>query len=161
MQGADAVIEHAFAALFVHVFNRVARKRCGDRHLVVGQELRQRFLSWFKQNGEIATVNYLDAKRAGLLYESTEILIQFRCTPREIKRFGARVFERVDHQIHGRRIHHLGALRACGDMAMHAGLVALVSEVHLQCAETAAAQRRKGSALRVEAGENCVHEKPY
>ena len=125
--------------------------------MIVGEKLRQCFLSRFKQNREIAAVNHLDVQRACLLYKRTKILVQLRSAAGKIQRFCASMFERVDHQINRLRIHHLGALWARSDVAMHAGLVALVAKVHLQRGHRTTTERREGGAMSVEAGENCVH----
>jgi hypothetical protein len=92
------------------------------------------------------------------LHERAKVEIQLRGTAREVKRFGSGVLQRVNDEINGFAVHHLGALRTGRNVAMHAGLIAFVAEVHLQSAHTAAAQRRERSALAIEAGEYSVHE---
>ena len=60
--------------------------------------------------------------------------------------------QEVDHQIGGRRVHFLGAVRSGVDVAVHAGLVAAIADVDLQ---RSAARARSAETKSCRAKAKC------
>src|SRR5207247_11453223 len=76
-------------------------------------------------------------------------------TAGDVERADARSLEVTQHGAHRLAVHLLGARGTGVDVAVHAGLVALVAEVDLKRLETLAAYRRKVGDL--EERQRCVH----
>src|SRR5207248_2468833 len=95
------------------------------------------------------------AERAGSRNQFAEVRIQLRRAARDVEHAHARGLEVAQHGVHGLQVHLLGARGAGVDVAVHAGLVALVAEVDLERLETLAAYR--GKARDFEERERGVH----
>ena len=141
LQRRDALVEHAVAALPVDVGQRVAGQRRDDLDLLVAQEFRQTFLPRLEQDRQVAAIDHAYVERARGCHEPSEVRVQFRGAAGQVERGHRASFEHVDHEVDRVAIHDLGAVRAGVDVAVQAGLVAAVAEVHLQRVERATLQR--------------------
>ena len=90
------------------------------------------------ENGQVAAVNYIDAAPARFADQKTKMLVQFRCAAGQVERLRPACIEKAQHRVDGLAFHHFLTRGAGIDVAMQAGLVALVAEVDLQCLKTIA-----------------------
>ena len=58
LQGANAFIEHAVAALAIYIFRLITGKRGDNSDVVLAEKFRQPFKIGLQQYGEIASINY-------------------------------------------------------------------------------------------------------
>jgi len=97
-----------------------------------------------------------EAARPRRAHEAAEMRVQLRCATGQVERGHCRTgVDEIDHRIDGRRRHLLRALRPGIDMAVHATLVAAVTEVHLQGFDPAATDA--GEVRRCEQRKGGVH----
>ena len=156
LQRSDARVENTVAALRVHVFRLVARHRRDDLDFVFRQKFREAIVRGLQQDREIAAVDDAAAqrKRAHPFDDMAEVGDHFRRAAGEIERGNVGRGEPVDDAIHGFARDDFLALRASVHMAVHAGQVAELADVHLQNLRARAAQRE---AAIGERGGEAVH----
>src|SRR5256885_9316136 len=146
---------HAFAALPVDQLFGVAGKRGDYLDAPGGKELCEILLAGLFENGEIAAVDHVRAQRASTVNVLPAMRIELGRAAGDVERADARSLEVAQHGVHRLPVHLLGARGASVDVAVHAGLVALVAEVDLERRETLAAYR--GKVGDFEEGERRVH----
>ena len=142
-QPGDAAVEHAVATLAVDIGGRVTGQRGGHFHALGGQEIGQVRLPGLGQDGEVASVDDLDAQRTGTTHQVAEMRVQLRRATGQVQRGDATCRQHRQHQCHMVRIHHLGAVGPGGDMTVQATLVALVAQVDVERVEPATTDRRE------------------
>src|SRR6266705_2362781 len=155
LERADARFVYALAALPVDQFFGIAGKRVDDLDTLGGEELREILLAGLFENGEIASVDHVSAERAGAPDELPEMRIQLGCAAGDVERADARGLEVAQHGVHRLPVHLLGARGTRVDVAVHAGLVALVAEVDLKRFQALPCAEREIGDL--EKGKRCVH----
>ncbi len=143
LQPRDAPVEHPIAALPVHVGRGIAGQGGGDFDPLLCQKGRQIGLARLRQDGQIASINDTYTPCPGLTHQGTEVFVQFRCPPSQVQRTRLTCSQDLHDQLHGVRVHHLGAVGPRIDMAVNTGLVALVAQVDLQGLQRAAPDRRE------------------
>ena len=99
-------------------------------------------------NGEVAAVDDPHAQRARLLHQHAKPRVQFRRTAGQIQRGDAARAQDLDNQRHRGLVHHLGSIRPGVDVAVQAGLIAPVTQVHLQGRDCSAPQGGKIADLQ-------------
>ncbi len=147
LQGRYAALEHARAALPVHVVLQVTRQRSRDFDLLVGEKLRQAFLAGLGENGKIAAVHHVHADFAGAHHQAAKMGAEFRRTAGQVELLHSRDLEESEHVGHRFPRHRLRSLRARVHVAVQAGLVAAITEVDLECVQLFPAQRREAKLL--------------
>src|SRR6266567_7021255 len=159
MQSFNAAIEHALAALGVHVLRSVTRHRCDNLDFVPRQKLRQTLVARFEQDGEIAAINYATrrAQRSYPFDEIAEIRNHFRRTPREIDCRNFRVGEPIDNAINRFARHDFLALWTGIHMAMRASQIAKLADIDLKNFRLCSAQ---SNSLGSKLVRKTVHEAP-
>ncbi len=101
-------------------------------HPLSGEKLGQCFLPRLLEDRQIAAVDHLGTQCARSADQRPKMNIQLGRAPRQVEsadRAGAHHFE---HQIDRRPIHLLGAIGTGIDVAVHARLIARVTQVDLQ-----------------------------
>jgi hypothetical protein len=99
---------------------------------VPGEELRQVLEPRGEEDGQVTPVDDLSAQRAGLLDQPAEVWVQLRRAAGDVH--GGDVGHRqcVEAELHRLAGHDLGAVRPGVHVAVPAGLVAQLADVHLQ-----------------------------
>ena len=143
LQAAHARIEHAFAALAVHIVLEVTGHRCHDFNVVSSEELRETLLSRLLEYRQVAAVHHLDIEFARGAHEIAEMRIELRRAARHVERGDVGRARECEHVIDGFARHRLGAGGSRIDVTMQARLVALVAEIDLQRFQPLAPDRGK------------------
>ncbi len=155
LQAGDAAVEHAIAALAVHVRGRVAGQRGRHFHSLLGEEGRQIVLARLGKDGEIAAVDHPHAHGAGCAHQIKKVRAQLWCAAGQVQGGNAARAQHLQNQGRVLGVHHLGAVGAGRDVAVQAALVALVAQVDLKCLQALAADRREVGGC--EQGQGGVH----
>src|SRR3972149_6320521 len=154
----EARLESARAALLVDVFLQVARQGGDDFDAMHGQKRRQVFMTGFLQYGQVAAVDHAQSARARGNDQSLEIAVQLGRTPGEID--GADLGaggEKFDDGGYGFGRHLFRPIRSSIYVAVHATLVAAVTQVQLQRLDGAAREARESGSN--QQGQGGVHDK--
>jgi hypothetical protein len=97
LQRGDAALEHAFAALPVHVVLEVTGQRSRDLDLLVREELRQSLLPGLIQDGEVAAVHHLHADLARAHHQAAKVGVELWRTPGQVELLHPRNLEESEH----------------------------------------------------------------
>ena len=140
----DALFEDAGPALLLDVLRGVAGKAGDHLDLVRREELRQLLHPRLEEHGQVAAVDHVPAERPRLAHQLLEVRVQLWRATCEVddRHVGARG-EELEHTAGHGLAHDLGPRRACLHVAVVAGLVAALADVHLERRDLAAAQRRQ------------------
>src|SRR5450631_3658134 len=147
LQSADRTVEHALAALAFHIVLQIAGHRGHHLDAVRRQKFGEIFLAWLLQDGEVATVHYLDAELARRRHQTAKIRIELGRAAGDVERCNALALDEVEHQVGDLRRHFLGPVRPGIDVAVEARLIAAIADIDLQGVEPAAADRREGHLI--------------
>jgi hypothetical protein len=119
-------------------------------------------LTGLLQDGEVATVHHVYSKRARAGYEMAEVRIQLRRATGDVDDRQVRNSQEREHLVGDLPRHHLCACRTRVHVAVHAALVALVSEVDLEGVEAPAADgRERGLAEQRERGTHRLSQDAF
>ena len=155
----DTRFENAFATLPVDVVFQVTRQRRHDLDTLLGEEVGEILLPRLLEDRQVATVHHVHAQSAGPRHEHPEMRVQFGCAARDVESRHARSLQECENLVDRLPGHLLGAAGTGIHVAMHAGLVALVAQVHLQSFKSAAAYR--GKIGKAHARQRCVHRSGF
>ena len=142
-QRADALVEHALAALAIDVVLQVAGQRGDDFDFVRREEIGQILMPRFFQDRQVAAIHHPHAESARLRHQFAKLRMQFGGAAGDIERGNRAATQVVEHLGQRRGRHHLGPRRAGIHMAVQARLVAFVAEVDLQGVDATAANPGK------------------
>ena len=92
-------------------------------------------------NGEVVAINDTSADRACCFHEGAEVLAQLRRASGDVNDGGQMLDDPRGNFARRLRIHHLGSMRSCIDVAVSAGLIALAAHIDLEGAKGTAPQR--------------------
>ena len=121
------------AALRVDVLRAVARQARDDLDAVGGEERGQVLLCRLQEHRQVAAIDHAPAEPPRVRHEAAEARLQLGCAAGDVDERDRRLPLEQRHDALGdRRGHHLGALRARVDVAVMAGLVAALADVHLE-----------------------------
>ncbi len=156
LQRPDARVEHAVAALGVHVFRRITGHGGDDLHAVFGQELGHAVEGGFEQDRQVAAVHDVPARGHGgqPFHEVAEIGDHLRRAAGQVDHGDVGVFEPAEDAVGGFARHDFLALGPGVDVAMRARQVAELADVDLQDARLGVAQRQ---GVRGEGSVETVH----
>ena len=112
------------------------------------QEAGQILLTGLRKDGEIAAIDHLDPQPPGRHHQLPELGMELRRPTGEIQAAEAPGGQHLRNQGQGVSIHRFGAGGPRIHMAVAAGLIAAVAEVHLQGGEGAAAEWGKRQVVR-------------
>ena len=112
-------------------------------HAFVRQKLGQRFLLRLFENRQIAAVDDLGVHRTRRADQRSEVNVELGSAAGQIEAADRARAHHFEHQIDGRAIHLLGAIRTCVHVTVHARLIACIAEVHLQRVDRAPVDRRE------------------
>ena len=155
-QAFEARIESAFAALPVDVLFQVAGQGGDDLYAMRCQKRGQILEAGLFEDGQVAAVDHTQAARARGDHEAPEIAVQLGGASGQVEGGDLRTgVEKIDGGVHGLIRHFLLSFRPRVYMAVHAALIAAVTQIHLQRFDRAALQARKIGAGKQ--GQGGVH----
>jgi hypothetical protein len=96
------------------------------------QEFRQICKTRFLQDRQITAIDHALLQRARPRYQFSKKRVQFRRAAGNIDGFDRARIEKLKHHLQGLARHLFLAFGACVDMAVEAGLIALVPDIDLQ-----------------------------
>ena len=151
-QSAQRSLEHAPAALGVDIVFQIAGQGRDDLDLLGGEKGREVFLAFDFENGQVAAVHDADPALAGGGHQPAEMRIEFGRAAGDIERRNPLPFEEGDDRVDRLARHFLDAVRSGCDVAMHAGLVAAITDIYLQGVEAAAGEGGKWNPVEQRSG---------
>ena len=151
-QAADGRFEHALAALAIDVVFEIAGKGSDDLDPLAGEKLREILLAGDFENGEIAAIHHAHTHGTGGGHQSAKVRVELRRAAGDVESWQALSRKESEHRVDHLARHFLAAVRAGVDVAVHAGLVATISDIDLKRIEPAPPKRRKGNLLKPRPG---------
>ena len=155
LEALDRGVENAAAALLVDILARVTRQRGDNLHLVLGEKLGQTLHLREFEHGQVTAIHHVDPATPRLRDQKPELAMEFGRTPGDVEGAHIARIEEVHHLARGLVIHHLLARGPRIHVAVKTGLVAVVTDVHLQRADRAPGQRRE--VMRIQMRKRCMH----
>ena len=147
----DRIGEDAFASLRVGLAARKRRERRHHFDAVLRQKLRQVRVVREAGDRQVAPVHHMTPGGTGAADDVAEEWVQLGRAAGDIERGNVARFEKPQARVDDFRRHDLGAIRAGIHVAMVAGLVAPLADVHLKHRDAGRAQgmvaRRGGRRL--------------
>ena len=112
-------------------------------HPLLGQKGGQPLLALLLEDGEVAAIDHLHPQGPDLAHQAPEQRMEFGGSTGEIEAGELAGLEHGRDERHRGGLHAFGAVRTCRHMAVAAGLVAAVAQVHLQGGENPALEGGK------------------
>ncbi len=141
LQGTDAFLKDAIAALGIDIVLQIARKRSNNLHFVFRQVFRQVGVGFGLDNREVVAVDDVRTHRTGSFHKVVEKLADLRSTAGDVHDLGPVLADPRPDFVRDFLGHHFGAVRAGIDVAVSACLVALAADVDLQGLKASAGER--------------------
>ena len=97
---------------------------------------------------QVTTIDHTHAERARACNQRAEVRIQLRGAAGDIERLNIRCSQKGDHMVHRCEVHLFRSRRTGVHVAVHAALIALVTEINLERLEFAPGDLREIGRLQ-------------
>ena len=154
-QGRDAAGKYARSPLAINVGCQITGQGGHHRDALARQKMGQILLAGLRKDGEVAAIDHLDTQPASRHHQLPELGMELGRPTGEIQAGEAPGCQHLWNQPEGIPIHRFGAGGSRIHMAVAAGLVAAVAEVHLQGGEGAASEWGKRQMVRFQTTPSC------